>query len=288
VGEAAEPFIVTLRQHGEGRSIAEPMPTITAGGEHQAVALPFMVNYHGGTDPDRDGTERSCGVDQPIPVIPTENRYGLCVPFQFKAIGRSPGLTKGIDEPVSTIVAARENHSIVVPYLLPRTGIYDSKETLKRPQGVDEPIPTVIASHGAGHVVMPFMQTLTHGGRERSLNEPFPTITTAHRGEHAITMPFLTKYNGTGGAVSVDEPLHTVTTKDRCGLAMVSLLQTMKELNVVDIGFRMLDVDELARAQGFPEGYILHGTKAEQVRQVGNAVCPPVARALCETIAEAC
>ena len=73
----------------------------------------------------------------------------------------------------------------------------------------------------------------------------------------------------------------------RFGLAMVSLRQTMNELGVVDIGFRMLDVDELTRAQGFPEGYYLHGTRAEQVKQVGNAVCPPVAKALCETIAEA-
>lgn len=285
VGEAANPFIVTLRQHGEGRSIADPMPTITAGGEHHGLAFPFMVNYHGGTDPQRDGTERSCGVDGPIPVISTENRYGLampfivphfgerdgqeprthstdeptptvtgqgagslCIPFQFKALGRNPGLTKGINEPIPTIVAARENHSIVVP----------------------------------------FMQTLSHGGRERSLEEPLPTITTAHRGEHAITLPFLTKYYGNGaGAVSMDEPLPTVTTKDHCGLAMVSLLQTMKELHVVDIGFRMLDVDELARAQGFPENYQLYGTKAEQVRQVGNAVCPPVAKAICETLAEA-
>ena len=117
--------------------------------------------------------------------------------------------------------------------------------------------------------------------------EPFPTITTAHRGEHAVAIPFLTKYYGTGGATSADEPIDTVTTRDRFGLAMVSLIETMKELGVVDIGFRMLDVDELARAQGFPEGYYLHGTRAEQVKQVGNAVCPPVARALCETITEA-
>ena len=113
-----------------------------------------------------------------------------------------------------------------------------------------------------------------------------PTIIASHTPGHVV-VPFLTKYYGTGGAVSVDGPLDTVTTKDRFGLAMVSLVQTMKDLGVVDIGFRMLDVDELARAQGFPEGYYLHGTKAERVKQVGNSVCPPVARALCETIAEA-
>jgi DNA (cytosine-5)-methyltransferase 1 len=111
------------------------------------------------------------------------------------------------------------------------------------------------------------------------------TLTT--KNAHTLVLPFLTKYYGTGSVQPTDEPLDTITTKDRFGLAMVSLAETMKELGVVDIGFRMLDVDELARAQGFPEGYYLHGTKAEQVKQVGNAVCPPVAKALCETIAEA-
>jgi site-specific DNA-cytosine methylase len=46
------------------------------------------------------------------------------------------------------------------------------------------------------------------------------------------------------------------------------------------IGFRMLDVDELARAQGFPDGYILTGNKADRVKQIGNSVPPPVARAI--------
>ena len=65
---------------------------------------------------------------------------------------------------------------------------------------------------------------------------------------------------------------------------MVSLLKAMQELKVCDVGFRMLDVDELSRAQGFPEGYELSGNKADQIRQVGNAVCPGVMRAICEAI----
>ncbi len=50
---------------------------------------------------------------------------------------------------------------------------------------------------------------------------------------------------------------------------------------------RWVNVDELAAAQGFPAGYQLFGTKAERVRQVGNSVSPPVARALCQCYAEA-
>lgn len=37
---------------------------------------------------------------------------------------------------------------------------------------------------------------------------------------------------------------------------------------------------ELARAQGFPDSYILTGTKTQQVARIGNSVCPHVAKAL--------
>lgn len=58
----------------------------------------------------------------------------------------------------------------------------------------------------------------------------------------------------------------------------------MRELGVVDIGFRMLDVDELQQAQGFLGDYALHGNKADQIRQIGNSVCPRVMAALCECL----
>jgi DNA (cytosine-5)-methyltransferase 1 len=250
VGQVAEPFIVVLRRKMDGRSTAEPLATITAGAEHQALA----------------------------------------VPFQFKAMGNNPGLTRGIDETVPTIVAARENHAIVVPFLVPHFGERDGQEP--RTHSIGEPAPTV-TGQGAGSLTVPFI--LPRAGiydsknslkRSRSIEEALPTII-AGDGTGHLVLPFLTKYYGTGSVQGTGEPLDVVTTKDRFGLAMVSLVATMRGLGVVDIGFRMLDVDELARAQGFPEHYYLHGTRAEQVRQVGNAVCPPVAKALCETIAGA-
>ena len=50
--------------------------------------------------------------------------------------------------------------------------------------------------------------------------------------------------------------------------------------HLLDITFRMLQPHELAQAQGFPASYIFTGNKSEQVRQIGNAVCPPIAEAL--------
>lgn len=239
-----EPFIVAMRNNQDGHSLHSPLSMICTSGAHHA----------------------------------------LCVPFQFKAMGRSPGLTKGVDEPLPTIVAAKENHAIVTPFLLPREGIFRGNVA----GSVAKPLHTIVAGRDSGHVVMPYLLAVNHGGnddRSRSVGDPMATLTT--KTGHSVVLPFLTKYYGTGTSQFVSEPLDTVTTKDRFGLAMVSLLQTMRELNVVDIGFRMLDVNELALAQGFPAGYSLHGNKADQVKQIGNAVCPPVAEAMCRTIGEA-
>jgi DNA (cytosine-5)-methyltransferase 1 len=296
------PFVVTLRRNMDGRSVGDPLATITAGAEHHGLAVPFVVQYHNGPD----YAQRTYSPGQPIPTLDTSNRYGIAVPFQFKAMGRSPGLTKSPGDPVPTIVAARENHAIVTPFFLPRQGFHEAWVD-KPAKSIEDPLNVITANHGPGHVVVPYLLAINHGGdddRSHGPGEPLATLTT--KTGHSIVAPFLTKYYGTASAQASGEPLDTVTTRDRFGLtlpeisiegrspsatgstaAMTSLLATMAELGVVDIGFRMLDVDELARAQGFPEGYVLYGTKSEQVRQVGNAVCPPVAEALCRTIQEA-
>lgn len=49
---------------------------------------------------------------------------------------------------------------------------------------------------------------------------------------------------------------------------------------IADIFMRMLHPRELARAQGFPDDYVLCGSKANQVAKIGNSVCPPVAAAI--------
>ena len=78
--------------------------------------------------------------------------------------------------------------------------------------------------------------------------EPLATLT-AKTG-HSLVVPWITKYNGTGGVQAVTEPIDTIPCKDRFGLAMASLISTMRDLAVVDIGFRMLDDVELARTEG--------------------------------------
>jgi len=47
-----------------------------------------------------------------------------------------------------------------------------------------------------------------------------------------------------------------------------------------------LTVSELATIQGFPSYYVFPCSRSEAQRQIGNAVCPPVARAIAERICE--
>ena len=48
---------------------------------------------------------------------------------------------------------------------------------------------------------------------------------------------------------------------------------------IVDIAMRMLTPRELARCQGFPDSYVLTGTKSEQIARIGNSFPPQLAEA---------
>ena len=88
-------------------------------------------------------------------------------------------------------------------------------------------------------------------------------------------VPFLVVYYGTdgsGGWHPLDRPLRTLTTLDRFGLLTWDGNKPM---------LRMLQVPELQRAMGFgPEFLLDHGPRREQIRILGNGVCPPVMEAI--------
>jgi DNA (cytosine-5)-methyltransferase 1 len=108
---------------------------------------------------------------------------------------------------------------------------------------------------------------------------------TLERAERAISalgkrIPFLIVYygsDGAGGWQTLDRPLRTLTTLDRFGLVTWEGREPM---------LRMLQVDELRRAMGFPSSHVFrHGTRRDKVRLLGNGVTPPVMKSIVETLA---
>lgn len=105
------------------------------------------------------------------------------------------------------------------------------------------------------------------------LRQPVPTVT--GQGNHlALVQAFLTKYYGCGIGQSLDEPLGTLTTKDRFGVVVVIRNQ---QYLITDIGLRMLTPTEALKAMGFPDEYVLVGTKSNMTRRIGNSVPPHMA-----------
>ena len=165
---------------------------------------------------------------------------------------------------------------------------------------VDRPpylVPVSPGPGGHGHQVAAFIARHFGGMTAKSITEPYPTITSkgcqnqlvmAHMApcDQADDRPsadavaaFVVRYYSSGGQwSSLHHALHTIPTKGRFGLVTCQLQGT--PWAITDIGMRMLIPRELARAQGFPDDYVLTGTITEQIARIGNSVCPVVAQAV--------
>jgi len=195
-------------------------------------------------------------------------------------------------DPLHT-VATGGHHALTVPYIV---SVNHGGNTPSRVRGLDKTLWTVTGSNGAA-LVAPFLIPQLSGGQPRNLADTVLTVMTT--GGHALVAPFIVSYYSRGAnAHSVATPMPTIMTHGRMALVSVKpgpppklpkrdphgIIKFMKEHNIVDIGLRMLQPIELQRAMGFPDDYIIKGNKSETVKQLGNAVAPPVMRAIVETL----
>lgn len=99
------------------------------------------------------------------------------------------------------------------------------------------------------------------------------TLARIARGREEQGRTFLLSYYGsTVTGRSLDRPIGTITTRDRYAL-------------VDGDRMRMLQPSELRAAMGFPATYQIPADHKTAVHLLGNAVCPPVARAIVEALA---
>lgn len=214
-----------------------------------------------------------CGcrsIHEPFPTItahPKGGGHALVAPTLMVNTSGHPGARA--DEPLRTVTTGG-HHALVSAFLAMHFGGMTGVP-------IETPLPTTTVRGTQNQVVAAHLLKLRGTCRDgQDLREPMPTLTSG--GTHvAEVRAFLCAYYGNDrDGQSVKEPLRTVTTKDRLGLVTVQ----GTEYQIVDIGMRMLTPRELARAQGFPDSYILTGTKTSQVARIGNSVCPVMAEAL--------
>jgi site-specific DNA-cytosine methylase len=108
----------------------------------------------------------------------------------------------------------------------------------------------------------------------RSLEAPLGTqVATCTQDWLVSRGQFLASYYGTHNVAGVGEAVATITTLDR--QALVGAAEDVP-LNPEDCHFRMLQPHEIQARMAFDREYVVLGTKREKVKQLGNAVTPPV------------
>lgn len=298
----------------------EPTHTITAGGAHLNLVGATLVGVGG-----RRGQSAPMAVDRPYPTTTVKADTALaCASLAQLGHGeRRPGETPrdaDLHQPLSTTLAGGGKHAAITAFL---SSFYTSNTNGGRGRP-DLPLKTACANGQHHAVVAAHLEQANGGPRNRnsagrSALRPLSTATTTGSQQRIVettmieegalppdmmaravrTAAFLVKYYGTGGESeeaqiqSVDRPIDTVTSRAR--FAVVTVTIDARTYVIVDIGLRMLKPRELARAQGFPDDYVLDPivrkqvrgkwiekrlTIAEQISAIGNSVCPPVARAL--------
>lgn len=267
--ENPKPFIVGVGgKMGQSPPVPVDRPhnTVTAKND-RALISPTLIQIGYG---ERKGqSPRQLDMFRPMgTVVAGGSKQGLVAAFLHRYYGGSVG--QGLDQP-STTESKNGHSSIVAAYLAKHYG-----GVVGVP--VDTPLPTTTAVGTQNQVVTANLIHMNHGGKQWSgCDDPMYTVMSG--GTHAaLVYSFLVKYFGTAIGQTIEEPLHTATSKDRFGLVMVEI--DGEPHVIVDIGMRMLTPRELARGNGFPDSYLLTGSKTNQVAKIGNSVPPQSAEAL--------
>lgn len=242
------------RGAGRARSVNTPVPSIVAAREIHGVLAAYQVVFHNNQD--------AAALTDPVSTICTSGaHHGVALPFRVQcnhgdhAPGDSNNRAYSLRDPVGTLTTSNA-YAVAAPYVVPQHGERPGQPP--RTHDIAAPLPTVTPS-GAGQLCIPFAAHYYGTHNVSSMLDPVDTITTHER--HALV---LARVFGPGGWPAPDCP------------EMASLQRTMRELDVVDIGFRMFSNMELQCAQGFGRDYVFIGKKHEVTRMIGNSVPPSV------------
>ncbi|TPE43956.1 DNA cytosine methyltransferase [Pontibacter mangrovi] len=140
-------------------------------------------------------------------------------------------------------------------------------------QSFADPLGCVTAG-GINHSVLlsPAAVLTMRGARTlEDLSKPLPTQVAAGIQNWLVSsQPFITSNYSSNQASLATDALPTMVCKD-----MHALVETHGQVNVEDCYFRMLQPTETAKAQGFPDHYVILGNKEQRQKQIGNANPPP-------------
>lgn len=235
--------------HFRGQSLNRPLSTVTASGNHPMLTTVCLVKHFGG-----NYSGSGIGLNRPLDTITSVDHHALLTGSLVKFYGTAQG--QALNSPLGT-VTTKDRFGLTTAFLVRKMG----QSKYGGAHSVTGPMPTVMTG-GGGKIeatTAELLPRLSSGQGEKArkvydlMNRFAPDALTGRDHEHRLV--FVT-VNGA-------------------------------EYLIADVGMRMLTPRELARGQSFSDDYELEVgadgapiTKTEQIKGVGNSVCPVLAEKL--------
>ena len=292
---SAKPFIVPMRGTSEGHTsthgINEALSTISAGGTHHAlvqpVAAPFLTECANGS------SQRNFDVQEPLRTQVAQVKGGHFAMAAANMVTlRKGSVGADVAGPLGVVATSTGHHAVSAAFFEQANGGYYKGDG----RSAYDPISTICQSGANQRLVNAYL--VKYYGSEKdgiSLTEPMHTLPTKDRVAlvEVVQVPDILTPEQLKGARRCAAFMHEHLPehfRDPADLVMVG------GYVLVDITLRMLQPPELKAAQGFDKDYIIDRglfvdpvtgaeewrdiKKVDQVRLIGNSVCPDEAEAL--------
>lgn len=256
---------------GKRPLVAATMRRIQAGLE--MFGEPTMLNVNHGVDEDGRAYPAGAG---PFPARTTKTGDGLaCPPMLVPAGGGWNDTASSVENPMRTRTT-RDIEGVCTPPTMTQPFITMLRNHAEA-TGMDEPLATLATARHHGVTVPPgAFISKHHGGLDyaairhmnKTVGDPLPGLVA--RPNMSLVIPYRK-----GRVTTTDEPIHTQATVESAALATSS---STSAIDINDCHFRMVKPRESARAQRFPDNYVITGNQGEQQLQAGNAVSSNVSQ----------
>lgn len=157
----------------------------------------FMIKWN---SMSRNGKYQAPGIDEPCPVVSTQNRLGVAqICFLSKQFSGHPeSKNVSVEEPAGTITC-KDHHAFISAY-------YGGKD---HNNSIEQPAATLTTKDR-----LAFVSAYYGNGHNHSVEQPAPTVTTKDRFA-LIESRFLDMQYGNGTPASIHVPAGTVTTNPK-------------------------------------------------------------------------
>lgn len=193
----------------------------------------FMIKWN---SMSRNGKYQAPGIDEPCPVVSTQNRLGVAqVCFLSKQFSGHPeSKNVSVEEPAGAITC-KDHHAFISAYY----GGKDHNSSVEVPaatlttkdrlafvsahygngfnRSINEPSATVTTKDRFSLVSPFFMNYYSGGGQHGSINEPCPAVTTVPK-QRVVTPIFIDQQYGNSKPSSAEKPLGCITANPKYNL----------------------------------------------------------------------